>query len=67
MYSLETANGFDLTGEMQHGFKSGKSTITAAMVIQSMIARAIDNDKYYFYYFFFKCGQPVVDRLFSTI
>ena len=38
---LETANGFDLTGEMQHGFKSGKSTRTAAMVFQSMIARQL--------------------------
>ena len=30
-------SGLYLTGDKQHGYKQGKSTITAAMTIQSMI------------------------------
>ena len=29
------------------GFKQGKSTITAGLAIQSLIARALDNDEYF--------------------
>ena len=43
---LAKSNGFELTGDKQHGFKTGRSKITAAMAIQSMIARALDNDDY---------------------
>jgi len=39
---IETSNGVDLTGKMQHGFKKGRSTVTALKEIQSQIAEKID-------------------------
>ena len=45
MMKLAKNGGFDLTGESQHGFKSERSTITAALTIQSLISRAIDQDE----------------------
>ena len=47
MLKLAKHGNFDLTGESQHGFKAERSTITAALAIQSVIARAIDQDDYY--------------------
>ena len=32
----------DLNGEKQHGFKKGKSTLTAGLSIQSELTRALD-------------------------
>ena len=32
---------------MQHGFKTSRSTVTTGLAIQSLIARAIDNDEYF--------------------
>ena len=46
MQSLESINKIDLTGKQQHGFKRGKSTATLALQLQSLIARALDDDKY---------------------
>ena len=43
---LETLNNLDLTGKPQHGFKTKHSTTTASMILQSVIARALDGDEY---------------------
>jgi hypothetical protein len=43
---IETLNNVDLTGKMQHGFKKGKSTVTALKEIQSQIATKIDQGQY---------------------
>ena len=43
---IETQNNVDLTGKMQHGFKKGKSTVTALKEIQSQIATKIDQGQY---------------------
>ena len=36
----------DLTSKTQHGFKPNRSTISTALTIQSMISRALDEDRY---------------------
>ena len=46
MQSIETLYQIDLTGKQQHGFKRGKSTASLALQIQSLIARALDEDNY---------------------
>jgi hypothetical protein len=43
---LQTENNCDLTGINQHGFKKGKSTATISLTIQSLIARALDDDNF---------------------
>ncbi len=43
---IENKNGIDLTGLAQHGFKKGRSTVTALKQIQSQIARSIDQGDY---------------------
>ena len=35
----------NLAGKQQHGFVKGKSTATAGLLIQSMIARALDDNE----------------------
>ena len=45
IYYLETTNKLDLTGKQQHGFKKNKSTTTAGALLQSLIARAADDNK----------------------
>ena len=47
LLKISEENGYDLTGDGQHGFKAGRSTITAGLAIQSLISRALDNDEYY--------------------
>ena len=42
---IEKENGVDLTGVQQHGFKAQKSTATAALIIQSILSRALDSSK----------------------
>ena len=37
---IEKDNNVDLTGATQHGFKKKKSTVTAALHLQTKIARA---------------------------
>ena len=36
----------DITNKNQHGFKKGRSNLTLELEIQSMIARALDDDSY---------------------
>jgi hypothetical protein len=43
---LEKFHNIDLTGKPQHGFKSNHSTMTAGLKIQSVIARALNDDEY---------------------
>ena len=44
--SIELQNNVDITGKQQHGFKKCKSTATLALQIQSLVARALDDDNY---------------------
>ena len=44
--NIEILNKVDLTSKSQHGFKSNHSTLTAGLKIQSLIARALDDDMY---------------------
>ena len=43
---IELNFGVDLTGKQQHGFKKNKSTSTLSLQLQSLIARALDEDNY---------------------
>ena len=43
---LESTNSLDFTGKQQHGFKKNKSTLSAGILLQSLIARATDNNNY---------------------
>ena len=43
---IEKENGIDLTGYEQHGFKKKRSTVTAGLTLQSIIARGMDKDCY---------------------
>jgi hypothetical protein len=44
--SLQDENNCDLTGTNQHGFKKNKSTSTLSIELQSLIARALDEDNF---------------------
>ena len=44
IHYLESKNKLDLTGKQQHGFKRKKSTATAGTLLQSLIARAADEN-----------------------
>ncbi len=46
LVDIESTNNVDLIGEGQHGFKKGRSTVTALKEIQSQIARKIDEGQY---------------------
>ena len=41
---IEIFNGVPFGGKQQHGFIKNKSTVIAGLVLQSLIARAIDDD-----------------------
>ena len=43
---MELLEGVDLTYICQHGFKKGKGTSTAGLVLQSLISRALDDDQF---------------------
>ena len=43
---IQAENNTDITGENQHGFKQKRSTSTLSVKLQSLIARALDEDKY---------------------
>ena len=43
---LEILNSVDLTGKEQHGFKKGRGTSSAGLQLQSLIARALDDDEF---------------------
>ena len=46
LQKLEIKHKIDLTGKPQHGFKQKRSTATASLTLQSLIARALDGDNY---------------------
>ena len=46
LQKLEKFKNVDLTGKSQHGFKAKHSTMTAGLKLQSVIARALDDDEY---------------------
>ena len=46
MMQIETLSGIDLTGKQQHGFKRNRSTTTLSLQLQSLIARALDDDNH---------------------
>ena len=46
IHYLESKNKLDFTGKQQHGFKKTKSTLTAGLLLQSIIARATDENNY---------------------
>ena len=46
LQEIAKENDLDLTGIEQHGFKKERSTITAALTLQSLIAREMDEDGY---------------------
>jgi hypothetical protein len=43
---IQDESGIDITGKQQHGFKKGCSTLSLGLEIQSLIARALDEDHY---------------------
>ena len=43
---IQTENNVDITRSNQHGFKKKKSTLTAGLELQSILARAVDNNQY---------------------
>ncbi len=43
---IQKENNVDHSGVEQHGFKKFKSTASAGLIIQSLIARAMDSNKY---------------------
>ena len=43
---IQTHHGVDLTGTNQHGFKKSRSTSTLSIQLQSLIARALDEDQF---------------------
>ena len=47
LWKIADENNVDLTGEKQHGFKKDKSTVTAALHLQSVISRALDSNNFY--------------------
>ena len=42
---LQNSNNVDLTGDQQHGFKKNKSTATAGLLLQSIIAKHVDKNE----------------------
>jgi hypothetical protein len=46
LWSIAQKHVVNLTSETQHGFKPNKSLVTAALSIQSIISRAMDEDKF---------------------
>ena len=46
MQKIELISNVDLSGKQQHGFKRNRSTATLGLQLQSLIARALDDDNY---------------------
>ena len=46
IYELEIINGINLAGKQQQGFQKNKSTLTAGLLLQSLIAGALDDEIY---------------------
>ena len=43
---MELIDGIFIGGKHQHGFVKNRSTATAGLLLQSLIARTLDNDEY---------------------
>ena len=43
---IEAEMDVDLTGKNQHGFKKGRSTLTAGLSIQTALANALDQGNF---------------------
>ena len=46
IYELEAISGISIGGKQQHGFIKNKSTVTAGLLLQSLISRALDDDDF---------------------
>jgi hypothetical protein len=46
MNEIQEVNNEDITLNGQHGFKKNRSTLTLSLELQSIIARALDNDEF---------------------
>jgi hypothetical protein len=46
IFEIQDESNVDITGKQLHGFKKGRSTLTLGLKIQSLIARAFDQDNY---------------------
>ena len=46
LIQIETLQNIEITGKHQHGFKRNRSTTTLSLQLQSIIARALDEDNY---------------------
>ena len=44
--NIELEKNWNLSGRTQHGFKKGRSTVTAALELQDRIARSMDEDNF---------------------
>ena len=45
LLDLASRNHVDLTGYNQHSYKKDSSSVTTALKLQSIIAKALDNNK----------------------
>ncbi len=43
---IQEESGVDIMGKMQHGFRKGCSTVTAALELQAAIAESLDSNLY---------------------
>ena len=43
---LELCGKTDITGKGQHGFKKNRGTLSAGLLLQSMVSRALEDDNY---------------------
>ena len=46
IHELEILNGVFVEGKQQHGFMKNKSMVTAGLILQSLITRALDDNCY---------------------
>ena len=46
LHQIEFENLVDLTNKSQHGFKKNRSTNSASLILQSVLARALDENNY---------------------
>ena len=46
LHQIESQNFIDLTNKSQHGFKKNRSTNSASLILQSVLARSLDENNY---------------------
>ena len=46
LHQIESQNFIDLTNKSQHGFKKNRSTNSAQLILQSVLARSLDDNNY---------------------